>query len=93
MKISPAESGAKPAMAPRRVDLPQPDGPSTATNSPGPTSRLMSCTAATALVPEPNETSTLRIRIAPRVPVKEEELLILQRRPDDAMACTSCRSV
>jgi hypothetical protein len=50
-------------------------------------------TAATALVPEPNETSTLRIRIAPRVPVKEEELLILQRRPDDAMACTSSRSV
>lgn len=52
--------GAKPATAPSKVDLPQPDGPSMATNSPGAMSRLMFRTAATAVAPEPNEISTLR---------------------------------
>src|SRR5712672_1783939 len=39
----------KPDMIRSSVDFPQPDGPSSATNSPPATSRLMSCTATKSL--------------------------------------------
>src|SRR5689334_23113469 len=39
IQISPSMISIRPAMAFRRVDLPQPDGPRRTTNSPRPTSR------------------------------------------------------
>src|SRR4029453_8024445 len=45
-RMSPAESGRKPAMRPSVVVLPQPDGPSRVTNSPSATSRVRPATAA-----------------------------------------------
>src|SRR4051794_17542845 len=45
--ISPAEAGSRPAISRSMVDLPQPDRPTTATNSPSPTSRWMSRRAST----------------------------------------------
>ena len=40
MKIWPAETSSRPAMQLSKVDLPQPDGPSSTMNSPSATSRL-----------------------------------------------------
>ena len=40
MKICPAVMSSRPAMQLSRVDLPQPDGPSSTRNSPSATSRL-----------------------------------------------------
>ena len=40
MKIWPSDTSSRPAMQLSRVDLPQPDGPSSTRNSPSPTSRL-----------------------------------------------------
>ena len=40
MKIWPSETSSSPAMQLSRVDLPQPDGPSSTMNSPSATSRL-----------------------------------------------------
>src|SRR3954452_6627278 len=42
--ISPPETSSSPAISRSRVDLPQPDGPSTTTNSPSRMSRSTPCT-------------------------------------------------
>ena len=47
MKICPADTSSRPAMQLSRVDLPQPDGPSSTRNSPSPMSRLSVCSTAT----------------------------------------------
>src|ERR1700675_4376446 len=44
---APAEAGRMPDRILSRVDLPQPDGPTTATNSPSPTAKEMSSSADT----------------------------------------------
>jgi hypothetical protein len=44
MAISPPEISSSPAISLRSVDFPQPEGPSTTTNSPSLTSRSMPCT-------------------------------------------------
>jgi len=46
-RISPPVSGMNPAIMLRMVVLPQPDGPTTDTNSPSFTSNETSCTAVT----------------------------------------------
>src|ERR1700730_15740074 len=51
-RASPAEAGRVPARILSRVDLPQPDGPTTATNSPSPTEQEISSSADT--VPGPH---------------------------------------
>ena len=48
IQISPALGSWKPAIMRKVVVLPQPDGPSSVSSSPGATSRLTSCTAATS---------------------------------------------
>src|SRR5262249_28782814 len=47
--ISPREGSLRPAISRSAVDLPQPDGPSTETNSPGRTARLRSSSASVPL--------------------------------------------
>src|SRR5215217_2915281 len=47
-RISPLNSRSRPATARNRVDLPQPDGPTSDTSSPGATLRLTSSSATTA---------------------------------------------
>ena len=49
---SPAEAGRMPDRILSSVDLPQPDGPTTATNSPSPTENEMSSSADTVPVRE-----------------------------------------
>ena len=48
MKIWPAEMSSSPAIQFRRVDLPQPEGPSSTMNSPRPTSRFNLSSTVTA---------------------------------------------
>ena len=48
--ISPAVMASRPASMRNSVDLPQPDGPTSTTNSPSPMSRLSEVTAS---VPSP----------------------------------------
>src|SRR5215207_2138180 len=48
MEISPAVMISSPAIIARRVDFPQPDGPTSTTNSPASTSRLMPLSTSTA---------------------------------------------
>ena len=50
-EICPAEAGARPAITSSRVDLPQPEGPTTAKNSPCASSRSIGPSACTALLP------------------------------------------
>ena len=57
MLISPELTLSSPAIIASSVDLPQPDGPTSTTNSPGSTSRSMSCNTACA----PNRLLSLRM--------------------------------
>ncbi len=57
MLISPELTVSSPAIIARRVDLPQPDGPTRTTNSPGSTSRSMSFSTSSG----PNRLLTLRM--------------------------------
>jgi hypothetical protein len=47
-RTSPESGVSKPASTLSRVDLPQPEGPMMATNSPSPTEKLTSSSTATA---------------------------------------------
>src|SRR5688500_12078082 len=48
IRIAPRSARSKPAMTLSKVDLPQPDGPTIATNSPSPTSKLTSSTTGSS---------------------------------------------
>ena len=53
MRTLPEVGVSRPAMQCRRVDLPEPEGPMMATNSPRPTARLAESRAMTWALPSP----------------------------------------
>src|SRR5262249_6949381 len=63
-KIRPAVGVSRPATSRRKVVLPEPEGPSSASSSPGRTSRLISTTAAAA--PKDLDNPSAAIAIATR---------------------------
>src|SRR6185295_4166997 len=89
-RTSPRSGRSKPASTPRSVDLPQPDGPITATNSPSATSKLRSSSTCTgpprvSKVFEIDRTSILGL-IAPAHLVQplEPPHGAVEQEPDDA---------
>src|SRR3954452_17446153 len=65
MKIWPSETSSRPAMQLSKVDLPQPDGPSSTMNSPSATSRVSFFSTSTEpKFSERSSTRTLVIRSA-----------------------------
>src|SRR5882672_9282040 len=90
MVIEPASGRMKPAIMFIRVDFPQPDGPTMATNSPSPTVRLTASTTgrmplSVAKLLLRSETSIL-VGIAPPGPLRalQDPHRRIQRKPDEA---------
>ena len=65
---TPVEGCTSPATSRRMVDLPQPDGPTSATNSPSPIFNVVVASAGTARSPRPKVTETSDNSIATGAP-------------------------
>src|SRR5690606_1632613 len=87
IRIAPRSAFSNPAMMLSMVDLPQPEGPTIATNSPSATSKLTSST--TARSPNPLLIPSMTILLADIAPLHHVELLeqaggAVEQQPDHA---------
>src|SRR6185503_2030886 len=80
----PAEGATRAPIMLSTVDLPQPEGPTSATNSPSRTSRDTPATARTSRAPSTKVFSRSRIAIRTRETVTASRLVLRLRLPDEA---------